>query len=126
LRTLVSLFLAGLLLACPLLCRAAESGCCHESLGAAGESQEDSHAPPSCPDDAVSCICAGATQADDCRAAALAPPHSLPFLDGLFFDLHPAFPVSDTRNPIPLEPPARLAAFGDALAVRAFLQNFRF
>jgi hypothetical protein len=125
-RPIVSVFLACLLLACPLLCRAAESECSHELSGTTSGPQDGSHIPPSCPDDGVSCICAGATQTGEFRATDLASPDLLASLDSwLLFP--PTSPTLDvTRCPTREDPPAGLAVFGDALAVRAYLQNFRF
>jgi hypothetical protein len=122
----VSMLLVCLLLACPFLCRAAETGCSHELSGASSGPQDDSRIPPSCPDDGVCCICAGATQTGEFRAADQTSPDLLPSLDGWFLPLLPSPHIFVTQYLALEEPPAGLAAFGDALAVRAFLQDFRF
>ena len=125
-RTTVTMLLICLLLACPFLCRAAETGCSHELSGASSGPQDDSHIPPSCPDDGVCCICAGATQTGEFRAADLASPDLLPCLDGWFLPLLPSPHIFVMRYLALEESPVGLAVFGDALAVRAFLQDFRF
>lgn len=125
-RPIVSALLACLLLACPLLCRAVESECSHELSGATGGPQDGSHIPTSCPDDGVCCVCAGATQTGEFRSADLASPDPLPSLNSWLLFLPTLPPIGVTRYPAREEPPAGLAVFGDALAVRAFLQNFRF
>lgn len=125
-RTVVSALLIGLLLFCPLLCRAAEEACGHESIETTSTPQNDSHVPPSCPEDGISCICAGATQNGELRAVDITSPDLLPTLDAWLFALSPA---SHPSTSIPLaahEAPVGLAIYGDSLTVRAFLQNFRF
>jgi hypothetical protein len=125
-RAIVSTLLVCLLLACPFLCRAAEAGCSHELSGATGEPRDDPHIPPSCPDDGVCCICAGATQTGEFRASDLTSPGFLACFDGWFLPLAVVPLSSGMRYPVLEKPPAGLALFGDGLAVRAFLQNFRF
>jgi hypothetical protein len=125
-RAIVSKLLVCLLLACPYLCRAVEGGCSHELTTAADDPDDDSHIPPSCPNDGVCCICAGATQTGEFRAGDLASPGFLACVDGWSFPLAVVPLSSATRYPALEKPPAGLAVFGDGLAVRAFLQNFRF
>jgi hypothetical protein len=59
-RTVVVVFLIGILLACPLLCKAEGPGCCADSGVATGTHHDDSDEPSRSQSDAVSCICAGA------------------------------------------------------------------
>ncbi len=125
-RAIVTSLLVCLLLGCPFLCRAAEAGCSHELSGATGEPHDGSHIPPSCPDDGVCCICAGATQTGELRVGDLASPGFHACFDGWFLPLAVVPLSSGTRYPAFDKPPAGLAIFGNALAVRAFLQNFRF
>jgi hypothetical protein len=122
-RTLLTSFLIGMLLACPAMCRIVEvahqPGC--------GEAQDEGSpawpAPDPCRDECVSCICDGAVQADDARVPDLASVSS---------------PWDSISGPIacPLAVPpghhlshdgrsAGLAGWRDAVAVRALLQNFR-
>ena len=118
-RTLASLFLTGLILACPFLCGAAEAfETAHEHSGS------ESPSPAHCPDDSDSCICRGAVQAHDVR---------VPDFDGIGLPLgmfglvgivahssaHPLAHMTSDGHP------TGLAAWGSSLAVRAFLQNFR-
>lgn len=125
-RQLVSTLLVGLILFCPLLCRAAEDGCNHEPSETTSTPHDGSHVPPSCPDDGVSCICAGATQTGELRVGDLAPPDLLPALDAWFFAFSSPPHVPPSIQLALEETPAGLAIYGDSLAVRAFLQNFRF
>jgi hypothetical protein len=125
-RIFATTLLICLLVACPLFCRAAETGCSHELSEASSGPPDDSHIPPSCPDDGVCCICAGATQTGDVRAADLASSELPPSLDGRFLPLLPAPHIFVVQYFTLEEPPVGLAVFGDALGVRAFLQDFRF
>jgi hypothetical protein len=125
-RQVVSTFLVVLILFCPLLCRAAEDACDHELSGTTSTPQDDSHVPPCCPDDGVSCICAGATQTGELRAGDVAPPNLLPALDARFFAFSSPPHVPPSIQLALEDAPAGLAVYGDSLAVRAFLQNFRF
>lgn len=118
-RAVVVFLLVGILSACPLLCRAAEAGCCLD------RDQEDGRGipdiPASCSDDGVSCITAGAIQADQL---------SLPVPDAVG---HPALDLW-SLDPLYLAPRAQghavhalpsPASPGDAGTLRALLQNFR-
>ncbi len=58
-------FLVGLLLACPVLCRATDDGCCADHEVTSGT--PDEHHTPAPSDDAASCICGGAIKATDNR-----------------------------------------------------------
>jgi len=122
----ITMLLVCLLLACPFLCRAAEAGCRHELSGESSQPQDDSHIPRSCPDDGVCCICAGAIQSGEYRAADLASPDLLPSFDGWFVPLLPSPHILVTKYRALEEPLVGLALFDNALAVRAFLQDFRF
>ena len=122
-RTCVTLLLAGFLLACPFLCGAAEAGhATHSGHPVSGPS--DSPAPGHCPQDSDDCICRGAVQSADVRVPAIdAVSFPLP-LHGLvgILDHAPSHSLAHLTSD---GSATGLAAWGDALAVRAFLQNFR-
>lgn len=117
------MLLTGLILACPFVCGAAESGHVTHREHAVGVPSGGS-APTHCPEDDDDCVCRGAVQSSDVRV-----PHSdaigLPLpLHGLVGDRahSPAHSLSHLTTD---GNPAGLARWGDSLAVRAFLQNFR-
>ncbi|GIW86318.1 MAG: hypothetical protein KatS3mg108_0642 [Isosphaeraceae bacterium] len=119
-QTFTVFFLAAILSTCPLLCRAAEVGCC------AGQREEDGHGTPrppaSCPDDGVTCISAGAIQADEV---------SLPAPDDVGHPQPLAAPTALgtrllTGRAFPSTPVAFATARCDGARLRALLQNFRF
>jgi hypothetical protein len=121
-RTFVTTLLTGLILACPLLCGAAEA--CHVAHGEHGASPEKSPAPAHCPEDSDDCICRGALQSADLRVPGIdALGLSLP-LQGLVGILahSPAHSVSHLTSG---GAPTGLASWGDSITVRALLQNFR-
>lgn len=60
-KSFLSLMLTALLLACPLLCRADTVGCCTSQCEAA-EGADDGQTPGPVPNEATSCICAGAVR----------------------------------------------------------------
>jgi hypothetical protein len=71
-RSLFTLLLVALLIACPAMCRATEVACCpgHE----AGECSDESGQQAPAPTDADSCICSGAAlKADDSHAKNVLP-----------------------------------------------------
>ncbi len=70
---LVSTFLIGLIVACPLLCQAAQVDSCADGCGTTCLPFETPEAPAPCPEDGISCICTGAVQSTDLRAVDLAP-----------------------------------------------------
>ena len=122
-RTFVTLLLTGFLLACPLVCGAAEAGHVTHHVNPAS-SPAESPAPGHCPADTDNCICQGAVQSADSRVTDLdAIGLPLPFhgLVGIL-DHTPAHWLahltSDGR-------PTGLASWGDANTIRAVLQNFR-
>jgi hypothetical protein len=116
-RTFVALFLIGLLSFCPVLCGAAET-----DHGAHGHGASDGPSAPShCPEDSDNCICQGAViQSGD---------HHVSGHDAFGLPLHfiaightPSHPIAHlTWDGFP----TGLAGWGDALTVRALLQNFR-
>ncbi|WP_435016363.1 hypothetical protein TA3x_003928 [Tundrisphaera sp. TA3] len=121
-RTAFTLFLTGLILACPFLCGAAEAvGGAHEHHGTG---QPGAPAPAHCPEDADSCVCRGAVPNGDVRVPgidAIGLPLPLGVLAGLMAHGPSHAPSHLTRDGTP----AGLAAWGSPSAVRAFLQNFR-
>lgn len=79
-QRLVSLLLIGLILACPLLCQAAQVDVCAEGGQTTNAPAESPEGPLPCPDDGISCICAGAVHSTDLRSADLT--RDLPNVDG--------------------------------------------
>lgn len=124
-KKLFLLLLAIFLVACPQLCRAEPLGCCAEGCEESS-SHDHSEVPAPVHGEAVGCICAGATQVDEQRTDDLTPtqlPNSVAaWLQPLTASLAP----SNIRHSARQKPPSGLAAFGDGLGVRAYLQNFRF
>ena len=119
-RNVVTTLLVSLILVCPFVCGAAEA--CHVTHRehAAGGS-----APSHCPEDNDGCVCRGAVQSSDVR---------IPNSDAIGISL----PLDELARKLAHSPahslvhlttdghPTGLAGWGDSLAVRAFLQNFRF
>lgn len=124
-RTFATYLLTALLLACPFLCQAAQADFCVEPSTAAEGTHGDSHAPLPCPEDGVSCICAGAVNAPDLRLADLAPDFEHPSLDSWFLASFspPLFPLGNhlardgTSEDVP--------QWGQPHRVHALYQNFR-
>ncbi|WP_406696257.1 hypothetical protein V5E97_35245 [Singulisphaera sp. Ch08] len=119
-RSILATFLAILITLCPLLCGAAEFGQGAHRHDVAENSSHDSSAPDQCPEEGDNCICQGAVQGGHVRFfGAETFNHSI--LVGLLFPLslntlsHQARERSSTG----------LADWGNALAVRSFLQNYR-
>lgn len=121
-RSLLATFLAGLLFACPILCGADEIGHVAQHGHSPG-SPDDADAPgDDCPENSDNCVCRGATPSTDARSIAQdfgLSPLVLPF--------DPA-PLAAHLLPHPTGEgaPHGLSGRGDALTVRALLQNFRF
>ena len=119
-RSLVSLVLIGLIIACPVLCGASEAYQYAHRHDSAQECPNESSPPVHCPQDGDDCICNGAVRAGDVK------PTDLNFVGALLF-----IPVLSPTPPHPLPhltqdgAPTGLAAWGDSLTVRALLQNFR-
>jgi hypothetical protein len=122
-RNLVTLFLAGILGICPLLCEAA--GIAQDLHGCEVESTcpHPGEPPAPCSDDGGTCICNGAIQAVDVR---------MPDLDSAFLPASASLCLPSHAPRLPLAPlPSReggfvgLAGSGDATSVRSLLQNFR-
>ena len=119
-RSLLTTFLTGLILACPLLCGAGEVGCGAEHGHAAGSASDDK-APAHCPESRDNCVCQGAVQPSDVRASL--PDVSLPA--PLFLLAPPNRLAHPLPHPARDGAPAGLLGWGDSLGIRAFLQNFR-
>lgn len=80
-RSFVSSILIGLILVCPLLCQAAQvDDACADGGQTTNSPFEEPEGPVPCPEDGVSCICAGAVHSVDLRSGVLAP-ELLPNLD---------------------------------------------
>lgn len=115
-RFYLSLLLVTLVSACPFICGPAEENCVAH---APDPTHQPSH-PVHCPQDDDACICSGAISSGDVR---------LPDVD------HVGLPTDYAINiPAPCHPlahlawdgsPSGLAGWGDAVTVRAVLQNFR-
>ncbi|OJW05278.1 MAG: hypothetical protein BGO49_31100 [Planctomycetales bacterium 71-10] len=122
-QRLVTLLLAGLLLMCPLLCQAAQADRCVGGEECSGTPCDDDQGPLSCPDDGVSCICAGAVQAAD-RSAGHTP-DVLPSFDGwlLATFVHPVSLLfqGGPRDGVPPD----WVPWGHPLRVHALTQHFR-
>lgn len=120
-RRLVSVLLTGLLLACPFLCGADEIG--HSTRHeAASDDTQKSHAPDQCPEGGDNCVCKGAVQTSDVRADA---PDTIAW-GPLFVLLEQPLLLPPADHLTQDGSPTGLAGWGDALTVRAYLQNFRF
>ena len=117
-RVFLSALLTVLILTCPLLCGAAEAG--HVTHR---EHPVSSPAPGHCPEDADNCICQGAVQSADVRVPGVdaisspLPPHGLVGV----LDHAPAHSLAHLTSD---GTPTGLAGWGDAVTVRAYLQNF--
>jgi hypothetical protein len=119
-RTLAAFSLIGLLTLCPLICGAEEiAGGAHRHRPAGGPA---GNAPSHCPEEGDNCICQGAIPLDEVRT---------PAQDSGAIGLRPLLgPCAQIpRHPIAhltwSGSPTGLAGWGDAVAVRSFLQNFR-
>ena len=123
-RNLLTTLLAGLLFACPLLCGADEIGHVAQHGHAPGSADDAGADAPGddCPGGGDNCVCRGATPSADARSIA----HDFG-LSPLVLPFAPA-PLAAHLLPHPTGegPPAGLSGRGDALTVRALLQNFRF
>lgn len=122
-RSCVALLLTGLLLACPFLCGAAEaSHVTHQEHPVSGPS--DSPAPGHCPEDTDNCICRGAVSSADARVPgvdAISSPLPLHGQVGIL-DHAPAHALAHLTSD---GHATGLAGRGNAVRVRAYLQNFR-
>ena len=122
-RTLLSMLLTSIILACPLLCGLAEAGhVAHRGHSAEGPS--DNHGPAHCPEDTDNCICRGAVQSADIRVPCIDSISSPLPLHGLFGILDHA-PAHSLAHLTSEGTATGLAGWGDAVTVRALLQNFR-
>lgn len=123
-RVLVSTLLSFLLLACPLLCGADEIGhqSRHEHASSDGPGDVGgANAPDECPGSSDNCVCRGAVTATGLRADLADLDASAP----LFLAQPPLFTSCLHHHLSWKGSPTGLAGWGDALTVRAFLQNYR-
>lgn len=119
-RSLISTLLTGLLLACPFLCGADEIGHSAQHETSSNDAGKD-HAPDQCPEGSDNCVCRGAVQASDVRASTPDVEASAPlflWVPPLLLG-HPPYHLTCDGSP------TGLASWGDALTIRALLQNFR-
>lgn len=123
-RSLTPILLIGLVLTCPILCGPggpSEIGHGSECGGASGDPCRNDGGG-GCPEDRDNCVCRGAIQSVETR------------LDTTFtLATSSVFLIAAVDPPIPPRhhltwagEPTGLAGWGDALTVRAYLQNFRF
>lgn len=120
-RGLLASLLAGLVFACPLLCVADATGHASRHEAVPGDTEGD-HLPDQCPEGGDNCVCRGAVRAHVARADApdtisvgsFHLPGAQAYFDPLIHHLAPGGSLPS------------LAGWGDALTVRAHLQNFRF
>lgn len=122
-RTPVTLLLVVLLLACPLLCQAAQ-GDCVDHEGKTEATEDGRHVPLPCPEDGTSCICAGAIHSGDLRHDGLAGPNLLPSFDAFIASLS-LFSLSPIHSPGRAGTPLDSLAWGPPQRVHALLQNYR-
>lgn len=121
-RAIFTIFLTGLILACPLLCGAAEAVEGTHEHHAGG--QPGTPAPAHCPEDSDSCVCRGAVQSVDAKVPGIDAVGSRLPLGGLV-GLLAHTPTHSLGRFTRDGTPTGLAAWGNSTAVRAFLQNFR-
>ncbi|MGA7498312.1 MAG: hypothetical protein WBX00_16410 [Isosphaeraceae bacterium] len=122
-RALFTYFLIGLLLACPVLCRATDGGCCADQK--ATSEMPDEHRTPAPSDDAASCICGGAVNATDHRIHGSGPGSLSLAADTLLSDSlwlhHSALTLRHSRDGSPPEE----AGWQCSRRVHALIQHFR-
>src|SRR4051812_45671888 len=102
-RALFNDLLVGLILACPILCRATDDGCCADLEVTSGT--PDEHHTPAPSNDAKGCICGGAIKAADDRdhgfgPGGLSPAPGTPHLVGLWRH-HPSLASPHARGGSP-------------------------
>lgn len=124
-RRFLSTHLIGLILACPLLCQAAQAHVCADGDAPTSLPFESPGAPSPCPDDGISCISAGAVQSADLRAADLTPGLLLPNVGGwLLSALMPPIPLALLHLSGDGAQPDR-APWGAPQRLHALTQHFR-
>ncbi|SIO62509.1 hypothetical protein SAMN05444166_7067 [Singulisphaera sp. GP187] len=119
-RSLLASFLALLITLCPLLCGAAEFGQGAHRHDVPESTSHDSSTPDQCPEEGDNCICQGAVQAGHVRFfGADAVDHTI--LVGVLFPsaLQSLTYLTKERSS------TGLGHWGNALAIRSFLQNYR-
>jgi hypothetical protein len=122
-RCLASLVLIGSIWTCPFFCGAAEAGHTARHLTAAAGPRGHS-APDDCPRQGDNCICQGAVQSADIRLPGpdvTSSPLALYGQTGIL-DHAPSHPLTHLTCE---GTPTGLAGWGDTIAVRALLQDFR-
>jgi hypothetical protein len=117
-RSIVVLMLMGMILACPFVCGLGEDACASDRHhhGERPGTPNSGH----CPEDADDCICRGAVQLSTVKAPDI-DAIGVPLLLQHLSDAPAHFSSHLTSD----GHPAGLAGWGDSLAVRALLQNFR-
>jgi hypothetical protein len=121
-RPFLIYLLVSLLLACPVLCRANEDGCCAVHEVTSGPFDE--HHAPAPSDDAANCICGGAIKAPDSQVRGpdlrtISPTFHTTFLDGLCLHESPLIAGLGSRSS-----PGDAALLGSH-SIHAFIQHFR-
>jgi hypothetical protein len=121
-RTYVALFLVWILLACPVLCRATDEGCCADQEMTTETSDE--HQTPAPSDDATSCICGGAIKVPNLRVHGHGPGVLLPATDTLASDSLPS-PTSLIEQLARSDMSPEFDHWRGSGRFHALLQNFR-
>jgi hypothetical protein len=115
-RVFLSLLLVYLISSCPFICGSAEM----DHLAHAPEPTHQPSHPAHCPQDDDACICSGAISSVDVR---------LPDVDHVGLPTNLALHSHAHCHPVAHlawdGSPAGLAGWGDAVTIRAVLQNFR-
>jgi hypothetical protein len=121
-RALFTSLLVCVLLACPILCRASEDGCCADHEVTSGPIDE--HHAPAPSNDSANCICGGAIKSPDSQVhgpdlGTISPPSHTTFLDDLCLHESPLIRGLGSRS-LPWE----AARLGPG-PIHAFIQHFR-
>ena len=122
-RALFTYLLAGLLLACPFVCKATDDGCCAEEEVAGGPAPERN--VPVSSDGSTSCICGGAINATDNRIHGSGPDRVSPSDHSFLFDCIPLHLSSLTLQLAEEGAPPEEDGWRGYRRVHALFQHFR-